>query len=103
MSSHGRFVLKLTDERAKALIADGTGKAFNPAPGRILKGWIEITHPKADWVALAKEALRIAQAASKSASKGARLKKAAATPRKKTTTARKPARPRGGGRAPGSR
>jgi hypothetical protein len=62
MSSHGRFILKLTPERAEALIADGVGKPFEPSAGRILKGWIEVTQPKADWVALAKEALRLSSA-----------------------------------------
>jgi hypothetical protein len=62
MSSHGRFILKLTEERVAELIADGTGKAFSPAAGRIMKSWIDVTHPKADWVALAKEAYLLALA-----------------------------------------
>lgn len=60
MSSHGRFILKLDEERAQALIADGTGKPFSPSAGRTMKGWLEVTHAKADWVALAKQALRLA-------------------------------------------
>jgi hypothetical protein len=35
MSSHGRFILKLTAERAAALVAEGVGKPFSPAPGRV--------------------------------------------------------------------
>ena len=62
MSSNGRFILKLTEERAAELISEGVGKAFSPSAGRVMKGWIEITHPAADWVALAKEAHRIAAA-----------------------------------------
>jgi hypothetical protein len=65
MSSHGRFILKLTPERATALIAEGVGKPFEASAGRILKGWIEVTHPKADWVALAKEALLLSAAVTK--------------------------------------
>jgi hypothetical protein len=61
MSSHGRFMLKLTEDRATELIADGIGKPFSPSAGRVMKAWIEITSPKADWVALAKEALRLAK------------------------------------------
>jgi hypothetical protein len=38
MSSHGRFILKLTAERAAALVAEGVGKPFSPAPGRVMKG-----------------------------------------------------------------
>jgi hypothetical protein len=56
MSSHGRFILKLTEARAAALIADGVGKPFSPSAGRVLKGWLEVTQPKANWVTLAKEA-----------------------------------------------
>jgi hypothetical protein len=62
MSQHGRFMLKLTEERAAALIAEGIGKPFSPSAGRVLRSWIEVTHPKADWVALAKEAHRIGAA-----------------------------------------
>jgi hypothetical protein len=60
MSSHGRLILKLDEERAEALIADGTAKPFGASPGKVMKGWIDVTHPKANWVALAKEAQRIA-------------------------------------------
>jgi hypothetical protein len=60
MSSHGRFILKLTEERAATLIAGGVGKPFSPSAGRVLKGWIEVTDPGADWVALAKEACHLA-------------------------------------------
>lgn len=60
MSQDGRYILKMNEERVAALIAEGIGKPFSPAPGRVMKGWIEITSPKADWVALAKEAHRIA-------------------------------------------
>jgi hypothetical protein len=63
MSSHGRFILKLTEERAAQRISEGVGKPFSPSAGRVMKGWIEITHPKADWVALGKEAHRTAAAA----------------------------------------
>jgi len=64
MSSHGRLILKLTEARAGELVADGTGVPFASSPGRPLKGWIEITAPDADWVALAQEAYRIAMARS---------------------------------------
>jgi hypothetical protein len=62
MSSHGRFILKLTEERVAALIAEGMGEPFSPSAGRVMKSWIEVTHKKADWVALAKEAHRLALA-----------------------------------------
>jgi hypothetical protein len=63
MSSHGRLILKLTDQLASELIEAGVGIPFYPSPGRPLKGWIEITDPGADWVALAREAYAIAASA----------------------------------------
>jgi hypothetical protein len=69
MSSHGRFMLKLDEEQAAALVAKGVGKPFSPAAGRVMKGWIEVTSKTADWVALAREAHRLAAAASKPAAK----------------------------------
>jgi len=69
MSSHGRFVLKLTEGRVAALISLGVGKPFSPSAGRVMKGWIEMTDPRADWVALAKEAHRLAAAARKPGAK----------------------------------
>jgi hypothetical protein len=62
MSSHGRLILKLDEERATALITEGIGQPFSPSPGRVMKGWIEITHAKADWIKLAKEAHELAVA-----------------------------------------
>jgi hypothetical protein len=72
MSSHGRFMLKLTDERVGVLVAQGVGKAFSPSAGRVMRGWIEVTDAKADWVALAREAHGFA---SESKKKGAKPKK----------------------------
>ena len=63
MSTGGRYIVKLNDARAAALIAEGIGKSFSPAAGKILKGWLEVTSPNANWVALAKEALKLASAA----------------------------------------
>jgi len=63
MSQDGRFILKLNEERVAALVTEGIGKPFSPGAGRVMKGWLEVTHPKADWVALAREACRLAAAA----------------------------------------
>jgi hypothetical protein len=60
MSSHGRFILKLDEEHVAALIADGTGKPFSASAKRTMKGWLEVTNPKANWAALAKLAHRLA-------------------------------------------
>jgi hypothetical protein len=62
MSQDGRFILKLDEGRVAALVTEGIGKPFSPSTGRVMKGWIEVTHPKADWVALAREAYRLAAA-----------------------------------------
>ena len=72
MSTHGRFIVKLSEDRAAALVAEGLGKPFSPAAGRVMKGWVEITHAKADWVALAKEALRLAGTAKPKAARRAK-------------------------------
>jgi hypothetical protein len=60
MSHHGRFVLKLDEKLAAFHVAAGTAKPFYAAPNRPMKGWIEVSDPKADWVKLAKEAYRLA-------------------------------------------
>ncbi len=72
VSSHGRFILKLTEERTASLVAEGIGKPFSPGAGRVMKAWIEVTDAKADWVALAKEAHRIALAAARTKRAGAK-------------------------------
>jgi TfoX/Sxy family transcriptional regulator of competence genes len=84
MSSHGRLILKMNEARATALIAAGIAKPFAPSPGKVMKGWLEVTHPKADWVALAKEALALAAAAGiePPARKSARVKKGAKSGRR---------------------
>jgi hypothetical protein len=60
MSSHGRLILKLTEERVAELVELGVGTPFYPSPGRAMRGWIEITDLDADWVKFATEAHRIA-------------------------------------------
>ncbi len=75
MSQDGRYILKMNEERVGALVAEGVGKPFSPSPGRVMKGWIEITSPGADWVALAKEAHRIAAASTKPAPEKAKSAK----------------------------
>ena len=66
MSTHGRLVLKLNEQRAAELITAGTAAQFYPSPGKAMKGWVDITNAKADWVALAKEAQALAAAGKKS-------------------------------------
>jgi hypothetical protein len=65
MSTHGRLILKLNEQRAVELITVGTAAQFYPSPGKPMKGWVEITNAKADWVALAKEAQALAAATGK--------------------------------------
>ncbi len=50
------LVVKLPKERVAALIARGTGQAFDPGHGRLMKEWLTVTSAKASWVVLAKEA-----------------------------------------------
>jgi hypothetical protein len=66
MSSKNEFVVKLSKDRVDALVASGTGKRFEPRPGRFMKEWIVLPVNGADWIALAKEArARNAQQAGK--------------------------------------
>ena len=56
----GRFHLRLTADRAAALIAEGVGRPYSPYSRPVAEGWIRITDPAADWVGLAIEAYRLA-------------------------------------------
>lgn len=60
MSSKGHFVVKLSAERVKALIAAGSGSRFDPGHGRLMKEWLVVTADQKYWVALAKEARELA-------------------------------------------
>ncbi|MDE2196929.1 MAG: hypothetical protein KGJ56_07045 [Gammaproteobacteria bacterium] len=56
MSSKGKFVVKLPKERVTELVKDGKGDNFAPGRGRLMKEWLEVKIPQAQWMALAKEA-----------------------------------------------
>jgi hypothetical protein len=56
MSSKNEFVVKLSRDRVDALVASGTGKGFEPRPGKFMKEWIVLPVDGVDWIALAKEA-----------------------------------------------
>jgi hypothetical protein len=43
MSSKGQFVVKLSEERVNALIADGSGTRFDAGRGRPMKEWLVVT------------------------------------------------------------
>jgi hypothetical protein len=60
MSSKGQFVVKLSEERVKALVADGSGTRFDSGRGRPMKEWLAVTADHTVWVPLAREALRLA-------------------------------------------
>jgi hypothetical protein len=85
MSSHGRLILKMNETRASALVSTGIAKPFSPSPGKVMRGWLEVTHPKAEWVALAKEALDLAAGGGVNppSRKTAGVKKSATKPPKK--------------------
>jgi hypothetical protein len=53
----GRFVTKLPKSRVDELVTAGRGERFDPGHGRLMKEWIAIGSGRADWVALAEEAL----------------------------------------------
>ncbi|HEY2517852.1 MAG TPA: hypothetical protein VGI39_43580 [Polyangiaceae bacterium] len=96
MSTHGRFVLKLDEARVEELIADGVGEPFYPSDGKVMKGWVEITKPGADWIALAREAFDLAKAAVKPANKKAVAK---VKPAKKKVVAKAKLAKRGAAKA----
>ena len=57
INKEGELILKLPAERVEALIASGTGNAWGPGPGRIMREWVAIPGTRhADWSALASEA-----------------------------------------------
>jgi hypothetical protein len=58
MSSKGEFVVKLPTERVADLVGFGTGRAFDPGHGRVMKEWIVVTTAEAQWIDLAREACR---------------------------------------------
>ena len=56
LSSKGRFVVKLSDERVDELVQSGKGEYFEPARGRLMKEWLVVKLPKSAWLKLAREA-----------------------------------------------
>jgi TfoX/Sxy family transcriptional regulator of competence genes len=53
----GKLVVKVSQERVKALIASGDGKRFDPGHGRVMKEWVAIKPlSKSEWLDLANEA-----------------------------------------------
>lgn len=91
MSTDGRFILKLDEVRVEELIADGVGEPFYPSDGKAMRGWVEISKPGADWVALAKEAFELAKGAAKPAKKKPAVKAKAAPKKAAKKAARKKA------------
>ncbi len=57
INKDGELILKLPAERVEDLIDSGTGHAWGPGPGRIMREWVAIpgTH-HGDWAALTSEA-----------------------------------------------
>ena len=59
VSSKGKFVVKLPQQRVDALIASGEGKRFDPGHGRLMKEWLTVeTTSDEVWLRLAKEAMQ---------------------------------------------
>jgi hypothetical protein len=61
MLCRGELVVKLTAERADALVAAGTGTHLQWQPGgRRMRQWVSLPPGSGDWSALAREALAFA-------------------------------------------
>lgn len=56
VASKGRFVVKLPKQRVTELVAAKRGVPFDPGHGRLMKEWLVVTAPRANWIALAEEA-----------------------------------------------
>lgn len=56
ITSKNQFIVKLSKDRANALVASGTGQRFEPRPGKPMKEWLVITRKNSEWLPLAKEA-----------------------------------------------
>jgi predicted DNA-binding protein (MmcQ/YjbR family) len=59
ISSKGKFVVKLSEERVNELIAAGKGSRFDPGRSRAMKEWLVVTADHALWIPLAKEARKL--------------------------------------------
>jgi TfoX/Sxy family transcriptional regulator of competence genes len=57
MMVKGQLVVKLPKHRVEELIADGSGSAFDPGHGRVMKEWVTVEPGDASrWIRLAQEA-----------------------------------------------
>jgi hypothetical protein len=61
MSSKGQFVVKLPKNRVAELVRGGQGQNFDTGGGRIMKEWVVIKDPDANWNEFAKEAYQFAK------------------------------------------
>lgn len=58
VSAAGELVVKLPRTRVQELIADSHGAPYDPGHGWLMKEWVAVRAPAADWLALAREARR---------------------------------------------
>lgn len=56
LSSKGEFVVKLPKERVDTLVREGTGQRFDPGRRKLMKEWLVVKRPTANWLGLAEEA-----------------------------------------------
>jgi hypothetical protein len=60
--TQGTLVVKLRPARVSILVAEGAGQQFDPGHGRLMKGWLTVTNPRASWLDLVKEAFHFVSA-----------------------------------------
>jgi hypothetical protein len=64
MLRQGELVVKLPKPRVDELVSSGRGARFDPRhDGRVMKEWVTVPSPGADWDQLAREALRFVRSA----------------------------------------
>jgi hypothetical protein len=61
--TQGTLVVKLPKPRVAELVATKQGAPFDPGHGRLMKEWVTVTHTKARWLDLAREAHAFVNAA----------------------------------------
>ena len=65
-NKHGKYVVKLPEERVSEILDSGKGKPYDPGNGKIMKEWVIIPeHHASEWIDFATEAKAFAKTLAK--------------------------------------